>query len=258
MTGVNEMLRVIKIGGSAITVKKEPLKARENVIKRVGEEVKPGYPNIVLTHGTGSFGHPLVLKQNLHVEIKGLEKLVGISNVKYWVSELTQGILRSLIDSGIPAFPFYPSSFIILENDEIRDYFIEPIERFLRFGVVPVIPADGPFDRVKQMPRIASGDYLAYFLAEKLGADEVIFTMDVDGLIYQGETLEKVERSELLDIMSKIRYEGDATGGIRGKLEWVSRILDAGIRVTFINLVEQGRLRKYLKGEKVVCTRFIP
>jgi len=250
------MLRVIKIGGSAITFKKEPLKARKEVIKRVGEEIKPAYPNVILTHGTGSYGHPLVLKQNLHVAIKGLEKLIGISNVKYWVSELTQEILRSLINAGIPSFPFYPSSFIILENDMIADYFIEPIKNFLRFGVVPVVPADGPFDRIKQMPRIASGDYLAYFLAKKLGAEEVIFTMDVDGLIYQGELLENVSKDELSVIIDKIHFERDATGGIKGKLEWVIKILEEGINVTFINLVEQNRLRKYLKGEKVICTRF--
>lgn len=252
------MLKVIKIGGSAITVKKEALKAREEVIKRVGIEIKPAYPNVILTHGTGSFGHPLVLKQGLHVAIEGLEKLVGISNVKYWVSELTQNILRSIIDAGMPAFPFYPSSFIIFENDKISDYFVEPIERFLKFGVIPVVPADGPFDRVKKMPRIASGDYLAYFLAKKFGAREVIFTLDVDGLIYGGDLLDTVRKDELGEIMSNIEYEKDATGGMLGKLEWVNKILEEGIPVTFINLVAENRLRKYLKGEKVICTRFIP
>lgn len=250
------MLRVIKLGGSAITFKKEPLKARVDVIKRVGEEIKPAYPNVILTHGTGSYGHPLVLKQNLHITIKGLEKLVGISNVKYWVSELTQELLKSLIGAGIPSFPFYPSSFIILENDLIADYFIEPIRNFLRFGIIPIVPADGPFDRIKRMPRIASGDYLAYFLAKKLGASEVIFTMDVDGLIYQGELIESISRDELSLIINKIPSEEDATGGMRGKLEWVLKILEEGINVTFINLIDRGRLQRYLKGEKVKCTRF--
>ncbi len=252
------MLRIIKLGGSALTVKKEPLKARRDVIERVGNEVKPAYPNIILTHGTGSFGHPLVLKQKLHVAIKGLEKLIGVSNVKYWVSELTQDILKSLINAGIPAFPFYPSSFIILENDRIANYFIEPIEKFLKFGIIPVVPADGPFDRVKKMPRIASGDYLAYFLAKELSAGEVIFTMDVDGLYYGNEILETVSIDELREIIDKIHYEDDATRGMRGKLEWVLKILEEKIPVVFINLVEKDKLKKYLSGEKVICTRFKP
>jgi len=80
--------------------------------------------------------------------------------------------------------------------------------------------------------------------------------MDVDGLIYQGELLENVSKDELSVIIDKIHFERDATGGIKGKLEWVIKILEEGINVTFINLVEQNRLRKYLKGEKVICTRF--
>ena len=252
------MVRIIKIGGSAVTIKSEPLKAREDVIKRIGEELKPAYPKMILTHGTGSFGHPLVLKQKLHVVIEGLEKMIGISNVKYWVNELTQMILRSLVNAGIPSFPFFPSSFIIMENDTIKDIFLEPIERFLSFGVIPLIPADGPFDRVKKMPRIASGDYLSYYLAKHFKASEVIFTLDVDGLLYKGELLEHVSKNELEDLIEKVETEVDATGGMRGKLTWVLRILNEGIPVSFVNLTVPNRLKKYLEGEKVIRTRFTP
>ena len=252
------MLRIIKIGGSAATIKREPLKAREDVINRVGREVKPAYPNMILTHGTGSFGHPLVMKQKLHIEIKGLEKILGVSAVKYWVCELTQMIFKSLIDAGVPTFPFYPSSFSILENDLIKDIFIEPIERFLSFGIIPLIPADGPFDRIKRMPRIASGDYLSYLLAKHFRANEVIFTLDVDGLYHKGELLREVSREELEGLIDRVETEIDATGGMRGKLTWVLKILEEGIPVVFINLTAPDRLRKYLEGEDVICTKFIP
>lgn len=251
-------MRVIKIGGSAVTHKKEPLKAYDDVIKRIGEEIKPAYPNLILTHGTGSYGHPLVLKQNLHITIEGSEKILGISNVKYWVNELTQKIFRSLVDAGIPTFPFHPSSFIILENDTIKDIFLEPIERFLKFGVVPLIPADGPFDRVKGMPRIASGDYLSYYLARHFKAEEVIFTLDVDGLYYRDQLIRNMKKSELEDIIEKVETEIDATGGMRGKLHWVLKILNEKIPVTFLNLTTPGRLKDYLSGKEVIRTRFIP
>jgi len=252
------MLRIIKIGGSAVTAKNEPFKARDDVINRLGQELKPAYPHMILTHGAGSFGHPIVVKQKLHIEIKGFEKILGISYTKYWVNELMQKIMKSLIDTGIPVFPFFASSFAILENDRIKDMFIEPIKRFLSFKIVPLLPPDGSFDIAKNMPRIVSGDYLAYLLAKYFNAKEVIFTLDVDGLYNEGKLLEEVSKDDLHNLINKISTETDATGGMRGKLYWVLKILEENIPVTFINLTIPNRLRRYLSGEDVTCTRFVP
>lgn len=249
---------VIKFGGSAITDKDKPLVARVDVIERLGEEVKPIYPNMILTHGTGSFGHYLALKYKIFRGFKGtMNERIGIGETKYWVTQLTQMIVRSLLDSEIPTFTFFPSSLGVLDKMQFVKFDYEPLERYLEMGIIPLIPADGPADR-SMGATIASGDYIALLMAKHFNAREVIFAMDVDGLIWQGETLWSVTLDELREIYDKMEYGKDATGGIKGKLKYVIKILEEGIHVRFVNLLVPNRLKDLLSGKNPPHTHFKP
>ncbi|MHA1676306.1 MAG: isopentenyl phosphate kinase [Candidatus Njordarchaeales archaeon] len=252
------MLRIIKLGGSAITDKKKPLSGREELIKRLAKELLPAYPELILTHGTGAFGHPLVLKYKVHRGYHGKkEELIGISDVKWWVNTLTSKVHRALIDAGIPSFTMFASSFMILEEGKIKEAYLESVKNYLKIGVVPLIPADGPPD-LKYGFWIVSGDYLAYYLAKELGVAEVIFGVDVDGLIWDGIVLKEVDKKMLNEILSKMEEGKDVTGGMKGKLKHIYNIVSLGIPVRIVNLLVPDRLKKLLLGEDVLHTLFKP
>ena len=251
-------MRIIKLGGSVITEKDRPLTPREDVIKRIGEEIKPAYPNMILTHGTGSFGHYLALKYQIHRGFHGKDmERIGLGETKYWVNVLTQMIIRSMLDAEIPVFPFFASSLGVMEGGKFVKFDFEPIEGYLKMGIVPLIPADGPVDR-KFGALIASGDYLSYLLAEHFKADEVIFTIDQDGLIWDNEVLEKLNLAELMEIYNKMEMGKDATGGMKGKLKYVIEILKIGVPVRIVNLTKPNVLKNLLEGGNPLHTYIKP
>jgi len=253
-----KLLKIIKLGGSAITDKDKPLVARIDVLERVGEELKPAYPNAIILHGTGSFGHPFALKYKIHKGYKGeFTQRIGYGETKFWVTQLTQMILRSMLDAEMPGFIFFPSSLGVMEEGRFISFNFEPIEGYLKMGVVPIVPADGPVDR-KYGALIASGDYLAYILAEHFKPDEVIFAIDEDGLIWEGKLVEEMGLDEIKRIYEKIEEGKDATGGMKGKLKYVIKILELGIPVRLVNLLKPYRLKKLLEGENPPHTLLKP
>ena len=251
-------MRIIKLGGSVLTDKSKPMAARIDVIERIGEELKPAYPNMIITHGTGSFGHFLALKYRIHRGYHGKqEQSIGLGETKYWVTHLTQMVIRSLLDAEIPAFPFFASSLGVLDEGKFVKFDFEPLEGYLAMKVVPILPADGPVDR-KYGALIASGDYLSLLMAEHFKAEEVIFTIDQDGLIWDNEVLKKVSLEELKEIYDKMEMGKDATGGMKGKLKYVIKILELNIPVRFVNLLKPGVLNNVLKGGNPLHTLMVP
>ncbi|MGQ4891801.1 MAG: isopentenyl phosphate kinase [Candidatus Njordarchaeia archaeon] len=251
-------MKIIKLGGSVITDKNKPLTPREEVIKRIGEELKPAYPDMIITHGTGSFGHHLALKYKIHRGFHGKdEQRIGLGETKYWVNVLTQLIMRSMLDAKIPVFTFFASSLGVMEEGKFVKFDFEPIEGYLKMGVIPLIPADGPVDR-KYGALIASGDYLSYLLADHFKADEVIFTIDEDGLIWQNEVLRTLNLDELIEIYNKMEMGKDATGGMKGKLKYVIEILKIGVPVRIVNLTKPNVLKSLLEGGNPTHTYIKP
>jgi len=251
-------LIIIKLGGSLITEKTKPFVARKEIIERICKELKPAYPNMIITHGTGSFGHPIVLKYKIHKGFHGKdEERIGISETKYWVNNLTQMIMRSLIDAGIPAFPFHPSSLGVMENGRFVEFNFEPIRGYLKMGIIPIIPADGPYDR-KKGALIASGDYLAEVLAKEFKPSVVIFAMDEDGIIQDDSLIPELNLKQLESFLERISEGKDATGGLKGKLKHVVNILKMGIPVKLVNGLKEGRIRALLEGKNPVHTHIKP
>lgn len=249
---------IVKLGGSLITDKAKPLVAREDVIRRVCEELKTAYPNMIITHGTGSFGHPLALRYRIHKGFHGKEEeRIGISETKYWVNNLTQMVLRALLDAGIPAFPFHPSSLGVMEDGKFVEFNFEPIRGYLKMGIIPVIPADGPYDR-KKGALIASGDYLAEVLAREFKPSMVIFAMDEDGIMFEGNVIRELTLKQLEEFLEKIQVGEDATGGLKGKLKHVVNILRLGIPVKLVNGLVNGRLKNLLEGKNPIHTNLKP
>jgi len=243
---------VIKLGGSAITIKSEPFTPRLEVIKRIPEEIEPALPKLVLVHGAGSFGHQIASEYKIHEGFKAKPQLIAASFLKRKMSELTHLVQDSLLEAGIPVFPFHPSSFMIFEDGRPIERNIEPLKGFFKVGLIPLIPPDGAFD-IKRGFSIVSGDLSSAIVAQELSASALIFGMDVDGLILEGELVEHLTPEEAREIAKRLEAS-DVSGGIRGKLLISAEVAEAGIPVYLVNLLEPYRLRKLLEGEKVPAT----
>ncbi len=243
---------VIKLGGSAITVKNEPFKMREEVIDRIPMEIEPALPNLILVHGAGSFGHQLAAKYAIHEGYKEASQLTIAALLKYKMNELTSRIQSALIKANVPVFPFHPSSFMILDDGSPKERNLEPLKGFIRVGLVPLIPPDGAFD-VKRGFGIVSGDVSAAIVAKEMGAKALIYGVNVDGVLKDGELVEELTPEEALKIAEDIEAS-DVTGGMAGKLRIAAEVASEGIPVYIINLLVPGRLHALLSGKEVPCT----
>lgn len=232
------MLIVIKLGGSVITDKAKAFSFRREAAEAFAEKIgilrKRGMSTIIV-HGGGSFGHPVASRYKLHEGGTHPEKLLGFAETRYWMGELNQHIIRSLLDHGIPAVAVQTSAISIAEDETIYYLDLSTIERFLRIGLVPVLYGDVVTD-LRRGVSVLSGDAVSAYLSCKLKASALIFVIGAGGVYTKppgtpGAALVRELRSENDVILGKARGI-DITGGLAKKLRHAFEAARCGTRVT--------------------------
>ena len=251
-------LSVIKLGGSLITDKSEPYSMRREKFREIAREIRETLDKVIIVHGVGSFGHPPVKEYGLYRGYTGKENLLNLAKTQSIVFELRMELVRALQEEGLNAMIFLPSSQIIADGMRIEEFFTEPIERFLDMGMVPVLGGDIVADR-KMGFSVCSGDTLAVYLAEKLGARRLIFASDVDGIYTEDPKRNPEARHipviDLNNLESLAEITGsrftDVTKGMAGKIEAVKRyrrVIEKGTEVVFLSMLTYGNLKAYVNG----------
>ncbi len=179
-------LIVVKLGGSVITNKDSQKPAAQlKAIKRLGKEIGQIYQQnkykLIIVHGAGSFGHPLVKKYSLHLGVKSTEQKQALGTVYKQLTELNYLILDSLTKNGTPTINFPPHTVITQKNGKLLTFNYSQIEKALEKDLVPVLFGDMVTDTALGYS-VISGDTIVAFLANKLKASKVIFLSDVDGV----------------------------------------------------------------------------
>ncbi len=250
-------LTIIKLGGSLLTYKSTPYKMRKEIFELIGKEIADTLDRVILIHGVGSFGHPPVKKYGLYKGYTGPENMIHLARTQSKVFELRIELAKALQRAGLNAMIILPSSQIIAENGEIREFFLEPITRFLKMGMVPLLGGDVVAD-TKMGFSVCSGDTVATYLAEKLGAKRLIFASDVDGIFTADPKkdpdarLIKEVNLNRLDLLAEISGSQftDVTRGMFGKIESVKRykrIIENGTEVVILSMLTPGNLRAYIE-----------
>jgi isopentenyl phosphate kinase len=259
-------LLIIKLGGSAITDKRRGCVAKRKVIDEISGEVAKVKERLILIHGAGSFGHPIVKEYGIHLGFRNRSQLTGYAETKYRLTELTRIILEALRSHKVPAAPFMPSSFMVAENGRLLKVEVEPLERLLELGLVPVLHGDIVAD-TKMGFSVVSGDQIAAYLAEKMNARMVIFGCDVDGVFTadpktnrKAELIRVIKLSTVKDVMRSVGGPAapDVTQGMLGKLKEGLRLVEKGIEVVIMNLTKPEGLTSIVEGRDARCTRFVP
>ncbi len=237
-------MKIIKIGGSALTDKRNGDNHVAEVADRVARELIPN-ERYVIVHGVGYVGHKLAKEYKL---FKGLQ-----SNHIQWaylrseVAKITKVIVEALVEHGHPAVEVSITDVARARNGEFIHFNLNCLKRFVDMGFIPVLRGDGVIDESSGLT-VISGDKIATELALRLGADEIIYGTDVDGLLDEkGMVIGRIRKDEARSL--PLWDIGDFSGGMKNKLLEALRLKDAKIRI--INLRKDGNLKLALEGRDV-------
>ena len=268
-----EDLIVLKLGGSLLTDKSTPYKLRENVIKAVAAEIKECVDlglvnNLVIVHGVGSFGHPPVIKYNLHKGFRNKDQLISMSETQQIVNELRKAIAITFIEEGVPINLMHASSMIVGDKVRIIDHAFTSLEGFLSLGMVPLIGGDMMYDN-RMGFSVCSGDQLAVVLSRALHAKQLLFATDVLGVFDKdpkseehAQLLREININEIEQLLSETSETAkiDASGKMQGKLRSLISIKDLiqeGLEVVIFSMNKKGVLKNFLKGQESELTKII-
>jgi isopentenyl phosphate kinase len=249
---------LIKIGGSSITDKNTPYKVRRNVIKRLAMEIaKSKAPNLLIAHGSGSFGHASALKYG---GVKGYKTKVGISKVFYDAGRINEIMVEALINESVPAVSVRPRSYLLAKSGKIDSSFFEVIELLLKQGLVPVICGDVILDK-DWKTTIFSGEKTLnllgkFLLKKKYKVKHIIQVGETEGFLDEkGITVPEINNKNWKEIQKRIYKTNkmDVTGGIKHKVEEALEMSKIGIRTVLIS-DKENRLYNAIIGKSVKGT----
>ena len=255
-------MQIVKLGGSVVTVKDMPMTADHENVKRLAEEIKAAWPTpLVVIHGGGSFGHPVAKRYGIADGFTSERQVIGFTRTHQAMVALNTIIVDALLDEGIPALSVAPSAFIATYDGRMPRGDFENIGRLVVKGMLPVLYGDAVIDKSRGFS-ILSGDQLAVRLAVSMGANRLIFGVDVDGVYTSNPKL--APQARLIDRLSLEKLEGfveigkalttDVTGGMLGKVSEARAAVEAGIEVRMVNATKPGVILKALRGEPVAGT----
>lgn len=254
-------LTILKIGGSVITDRKdEKPRIRGKGLARIAREIRegwdPGKFRLIMIHGAGSFGHPIVRRTGIDLGVRNESQRIAMGETQRLQSELSTHVVRHLLRFGVPAFLCQPSASAVMEAGSLVSLNTEALEGLVRIGAVPVLNGVPAYDRV-QGCSILSGDQIAGFLYRRLGGTRILHGTDVKGIYtadpsrdHRARFLATVDLGGSSGLPTGVTGSSvtDVTGGMRKKLE---EMRTAGARGRIFDATTRGNVRRALLGEAV-------
>ncbi|HDH07122.1 MAG TPA: isopentenyl phosphate kinase family protein [Thermoproteales archaeon] len=255
-------LIIIKLGGSAITVKEKRFTAREDVIQKAAKNIKTILERnwkIILIHGGGSFGHPVAKQYDTQAGLKNtFESRKGYLLTRLAMLKLDEIVTKIFLEEGVPVAPLHTSCLAVASNGILKELYSEPIRLALSKGFIPLLQGDVVLDLDKGFS-IVSGDQIAFFLTKMFKPKIVVFGLDVKGLYTrppyhpQAKLIKKLSKS--LNICSEVKTI-DVTGGIISKIKYAFKIRELGSQVYFCSLLDNSLLQ-IVNGEEGEYTEIL-
>jgi len=236
-------MKIIKIGGSALTDKRSGKSYVKEVAERVARELIEG--EYVIVHGVGYIGHKLAKEYKLYLGYRDNPWEWAYLRAK--VSEITKEIVSTLTHHGHPAVEVSVPDIMKAREGDIVFFNDEVIRSFVDKGFIPVLHGDGALDSSLGLV-VVSGDTIATEIALRMGAGEIIYGTDVDGILDEnGHVIKSIKRDEIDSLT--LWENGDFSGGMKNKLKETLKL--GKTRVRIINLRKDGMLERALRGENV-------
>ena len=230
------MLFFLKLGGSLITEKDKPYTAREDILRQIAAEIKQArqeFPEmqLLLGHGSGSFGHVSAKKYKTRDGVETPVEWQGFQNVWRDARKLNQIVIETFSDYCLPVIAFPPSSAIICSDHQVKSWDIQPIQKALKSGLIPLVYGDVIFDETLG-GTILSTEELFFDLAPHLNPDKILLAGKEKGVWEDFpqrtkliKLINKKNLSQIKDSLKGSEYT-DVTGGMLEKVSSMLQILE--------------------------------
>ncbi|MDV0442721.1 isopentenyl phosphate kinase [Methanorbis rubei] len=222
-------ITVLKLGGSVVTKKSETGVIDTVRIRELAAQIAPVAKSVplVIVHGAGSCGHPEAKAYHIQDGVTN-ENAEGIAVTHFAVRRLNEEFVAVLREEGVDAVCMHPFCSSLAQNGRLLYSGEEQIKAMLRLGVVPVLHGDVVMDTIRGAV-IVSGDQIVPAMAKALGATRVGVATDVPGVLSEGSVVPVITRENVGSIDLGDSSNTDVTGGMRGKVEELLLLADAGI-----------------------------
>lgn len=255
------MLVFLKLGGSLITDKSRPHTFREDVMLRLAGEIqtaRKGNPDLqlVLGHGSGSFGHVPAAKYHTRAGVHTPQEWVGFLEVWREARSLNDLVMDCLQGSGIHAVSISPISAVTSNNHQVEQWNTNPIKAALDHNLVPVVYGDVIFDTACG-GTIFSTEELFDHLALEFRPSRILLA-GIERGVYKdfpstSEMIPEIRCSQIEEIKRHLAGSAntDVTGGM---LDKVSKMLDLiekipSLEVIIFSGAESGLLNEAISGQ---------
>jgi len=233
-----ELPILVKLGGSVITDKTRPETPRPEILHRLAEEVaaaraaRPGL-QLVLGHGSGSFGHVLALRYGTHRGVVDAAGWDGFAQVAAAAARLNRLVTDIFLAAGVPVWSLQPSASARCRAGELLSVEARPVHDALSHGLVPLVYGDVALDEVQGATIISTEQILAT-LAAGLKPTRLILLGVVDG-VFEADPLRdpaarpipRIGRDNWPAVRQALggSHAADVTGGMAAKVEGVVAML---------------------------------
>lgn len=257
------MLIFLKLGGSLITDKSEPHTPRLEVLRRTVHEIAAALKidpslQLLLGHGSGSFGHTSADKHKTHLGVHTSEQWRGFSEVWFEARALNQLVVEACKEAELPVISFPPSACVQTNDQRVVYWDSAPIKSALAHGLLPVVHGDVVFDSVKGGTILATEEAFTY-LARELKPARILFA----GL-EQGVWSDYPACTHLLDLITPDIYAQntaavgssawtDVTGGMQQKVKLMLELCQAfpAISAQIFSGLQPGAITEALLGSSI-------
>jgi isopentenyl phosphate kinase len=255
------MLIFLKLGGSLITDKDRPHTARPDAIRRLASEIlqaRQANPDlqIVLGHGSGSFGHIPAKKYGTRKGVHTPQEWQGFVEVWQEAHALNQIVLEILLEAGLPVITFPPSAAITARQGSVQTWDLDPLRRSLQAGIIPVIFGDVIFD-VERGGTILSTEELFFHLAPALLPQRILIA-GIENGVWQDypactHLIQSITPASFPGIAAGISgsVSVDVTGGMIAKVQSMLELVTAqpALEVLIFSGVRPGLVFEALQGQ---------
>ncbi len=249
------MLVFFKLGGSLITDKDQPGQVRYDILEQAARELAEVYAStpdleIVLGHGSGSFGHVPAKQYGTREGVSTPEQWQGFAEVAAAAARLNQVVLEALIAAGLPVLSIRPSSSVVCSGGEITRMAVGSVRAALDHRLIPLVHGDVAFDMTRGGTIVSTEEVLS-FLAREFLPKRIFLAGDVEGVFDQNGILVSRITPQTIDALRPaLRGSAgtDVTGGMESKvlamLDLCEEIPD--LRVHIFSGLGAGNIRKVL------------
>ncbi len=255
------MFHYIKLGGSLITDKNQPLTPRPLIMQRLAREIAAAHRahperQFIIGHGSGSYGHVVGRKYAVRSGVKDARGWRGFVETGYIAGQLHRAVLAALLRAGLPVISLPPSALVHCVDGAIVQFHTQPIFNAIHHGLIPLLFGDVAFDETRGGVIVSTEEVFAA-LAERLPPDRLTLAGVVDG-VYTGDPLrdphaERIPRIHIRDLADLADALGgshgvDVTGGMAAKVAAMAALIQRypHLRVHLISGEKPGHLQRHL------------